>query len=371
MSVGLPRGKSSVSLKDEPRKKPVKKFTAGKLARNSSYGAHLNKLTRIKSNDSGGSSLAEAERPNFSRSKSSADMLKNKNHNKSVMYLLGGERTKSMTNLKVVTSKPGKHRWLLGTREDSPKSPKSARSVNSSEEEEVDSFDAEDVRETTPLYDSHFILSQSTGQAKPIFDAPRQATENSTPTLSEQRSGSASSLRSVSQPSVAESLSSSVPAKSTVETRTQQKLWLQRENVNSLVDMADSNNAFVSNVTRLEFEQLSREFLTIRRYNNPIVGSLARVNQKSLAVKKVRDQQPQPEKFPGNLAEYGAMVEELWKKNCTDFQQDRKVNFEPQEPKRAPVPKPQPVRQYGHPPPTTRAQQQMKRSSLNIVNLQN
>ncbi|KAG7916041.1 hypothetical protein KL927_003506 [Ogataea polymorpha] len=353
MSVHLPRGKSSNSLKDEPKKKALKKFTAGKVSRNSSYGAHLNKLTRIKSNDSGGSSSNEPERPNFQRSKSSADMLKTLSYNKLTNMITANERTKSMTNLKMLNTKPSKYKLTLDASADD--------SVSSEDEEEVESFDdngQDDVPSLKHPQDKSYVLSQVSGPE-------RQASESSRPSSSEPSQW-------YNEPSVPETPPSSTPTKTSVQTRTQQKLWLQRENLHSLADMADSNNVFASNVTRLAFEQLSREFLSIRRYSNPTIKSLARVNASLLKMKKTRDPQ-RADMFAGRLADFGDVVERMWKKNCTDFEQQHKLHYDAPERKKPaqPQPQPQPVRQYGHPPPTTRAQQQAKRSSLNVVNLQN
>ncbi|KAG7797661.1 hypothetical protein KL929_002504 [Ogataea haglerorum] len=359
MALHLPRGKSSNSLKDEPKKKALKKFTAGKVSRNSSYGTYLNKLTRIKSNDSGGSSN-EPERPKFQRSKSSADMLKTLSYNNKLTSLVtANERTKSMTNLKMLNTKPSKYKLTIDAKADD--------SVSSEDEEEVDTFD-DNARDAPapapqPFHEKSYGLSQSADEERPMYDAPLQASGSSRPSSSEPS-------QPQNEPSVPATPPSSTPAKSSVQTRTQQKLWLQRENLHSLADMADSNNVFASNATRLAFEQLSREFLSIRRYSNPAIKSLARLSSSSLKVKKTRDAE-QPDKFAGRLADLGAVVDRMWKKNCADFEQKHKLHHGAPERKKPPHPHPQPVRQYGHPPPTTRAQQQAKRSSLNVVNLQN
>lgn len=75
------------------------------------------------------------------------------------------------------------------------------------------------------------------------------------------------------------------------ETRTQQKLWLQRENVATLNDseeMDNGNTAHIVNQTsRFQYEQLSREFLQIRRYKNPVMDSLKRLDRDGLSNKKV------------------------------------------------------------------------------------
>jgi len=70
---------------------------------------------------------------------------------------------------------------------------------------------------------------------------------------------------------------------SNIETRTQQKLWLQREN--SLLDLpsASGNNANNPQLRR-DFERVSREFVNVRRFSNPCVESIKRVG--SLRVPK-------------------------------------------------------------------------------------
>ncbi|GMF65268.1 unnamed protein product [[Candida] boidinii] len=136
-TVPLSRVKSSGSREDLHKKKPMKKFAAGKISqhsRNLSYGKNLNKLTKIKSHEtvnsrnspnlvpmSSGSIAAgvissaqmynqnsqntqdSSDRPRFNRSKSSGDILtlKPTTRNKSSTKLnnLVGYHTKSFTNL--------------------------------------------------------------------------------------------------------------------------------------------------------------------------------------------------------------------------------------------------------------------------------
>ena len=75
------------------------------------------------------------------------------------------------------------------------------------------------------------------------------------------------------------------------ETRTQQKLWLQRENVASLNDSEEMDNGYTAHIvnqtSRFQYEQLSREFLQIRRYKNPILESLQRVDDAVLSNRKM------------------------------------------------------------------------------------
>lgn len=67
-----------------------------------------------------------------------------------------------------------------------------------------------------------------------------------------------------------------------IESRTQQKLWLQRENVATLNDFEEGTSQtpsqIVNQTSRFQYEQLSREFLHIRRHTNPMLGSLQRVH---------------------------------------------------------------------------------------------
>lgn len=64
---------------------------------------------------------------------------------------------------------------------------------------------------------------------------------------------------------------------SNIETRTQQKLWLQREN--SLLDLpsASGNNSNNPQLRR-DFERVSREYVNVRRFSNPCVESVKRVS---------------------------------------------------------------------------------------------
>ena len=65
---------------------------------------------------------------------------------------------------------------------------------------------------------------------------------------------------------------------SNIETRTQQKLWLQREN--SLLDVSQMNNSINQSnpQIRREFERVSREFTNVRRFENPLKKAVKRAN---------------------------------------------------------------------------------------------
>jgi hypothetical protein len=65
---------------------------------------------------------------------------------------------------------------------------------------------------------------------------------------------------------------------SNIETRTQQKLWLQREN--SLLDISQVSNAMNPQVRR-EFERVSREFMNVRRFVNPLINAVKRASLES------------------------------------------------------------------------------------------
>ncbi|SCU81117.1 LAFA_0C02828g1_1 [Lachancea sp. 'fantastica'] len=65
------------------------------------------------------------------------------------------------------------------------------------------------------------------------------------------------------------------------ESRTQQKLWLQREN--SLIDLSSQTPTLdtiflASNIeVKREFERISREYTNVRRFSNPVTASLNRI----------------------------------------------------------------------------------------------
>lgn len=120
-----------------------------------------------------------------------------------------------------------------------------------------------------------------------------------------------------------------------LQTRTQQKLWLQRKNISSLVDIADSNNPFTTNVTRLEYEKLSREYLSIRRFSNPMLRSLDKMKEiPGLLIQKTRHGIVQTETedagttlgiasreepFRGSFEQYNRQASTFWKKYSDQF----------------------------------------------------
>ncbi|SCU84311.1 LADA_0D01002g1_1 [Lachancea dasiensis] len=86
------------------------------------------------------------------------------------------------------------------------------------------------------------------------------------------------------------------------ESRTQQKLWLQRES--SILDLSSHSSSsdsmfLASNIeVKREFERISREFTNVRRFSNPVTASLLRVVPKNkLDVKKHRATIPQSDEL--------------------------------------------------------------------------
>ncbi|ODQ77948.1 hypothetical protein BABINDRAFT_162999 [Babjeviella inositovora NRRL Y-12698] len=81
------------------------------------------------------------------------------------------------------------------------------------------------------------------------------------------------------------------------ETRTQQRLWLQRENSFLDVSQSGSMNTHMSKMfgnsvqTRTESERLSREFMNVRRYTNPMNESLNRMGVITKAMAKSSNKQ--------------------------------------------------------------------------------
>lgn len=189
-----------------------------------------------------------------------------------------------------------------------------------------------------------------------------------------------------------------------LQTRTQQKLWLQRENISSLVDIADSNNPFTTNATRLEYEKLSREYLSIRRFSNPMLRLLDKVREiPALSIQKSRPESAlsaargstdttlgiasKEEPFRGNFDQFNKQAAALWKKYSDQFysgkgetlnadnkegSSSKEVNAESTdyyEQSRSATSRFRAMpRRYQ---PTTRAQQKLAASSsMNLVNLQ-
>lgn len=150
-----------------------------------------------------------------------------------------------------------------------------------------------------------------------------------------------------------------------IESRTQQKLWLQRENVATLNDFEEGSSQtplqIINQTTRFQYEQLSREFLHIRRYTNPMLESLQRNNKcaepnetikskkldvsdapktisKSISKSVVRNSrlantssisqslglslknsELPPEIFSEDLETYNDALSSLWNKSCISF----------------------------------------------------
>lgn len=66
-----------------------------------------------------------------------------------------------------------------------------------------------------------------------------------------------------------------------IETRTQQKLWLQRES--SLLDLSMLNSS--NPQIRREFERMSREYLNARRFSNPVIDSVKRISIENKSIR--------------------------------------------------------------------------------------
>ncbi|CDK28807.1 unnamed protein product [Kuraishia capsulata CBS 1993] len=370
----LVRGKSSSSLKDEGKKRLVKKFTAGKVMahnRNNSYGKNLNKLTRITSLEPQDSVISE-DRPKMNRSKSS-DLILSKSSQRSrssnKLNTLASTK-KSSTNLfnhplnrprsrgsKVIIE-------FSDNKQESDEDEEEVEDFNdnvkvlgveqsrieetpepdSPEEEQNDNYTAKERSDILTAYNSGFLLSQSTGVERPLavnsvaphnhnlhnlmlnnkvsqagnyfgLSAKRppfasrlssrgslnQVEQTFTPAGSEPASLSNQSSQLIFQPSSTglnkeishQDRTSDKPSikdfsdflstkSSSVETRTQQKLWLQRESA-LLPSSGDSSTnlvgAYATNSQfRTEFEKFAREYLNVRRYVNPTVESLKRID---------------------------------------------------------------------------------------------
>ena len=144
-----------------------------------------------------------------------------------------------------------------------------------------------------------------------------------------------------------------------LETRTQQKLWLQRENVATLNDSEDGNNRnalnYINQTTRFQYEQVSREFLNVRRYTNPVLESLTRIQEtknlrqrvsidgsssgdhsshisksvkqqmfaqsisKSLGFSLKEAETKTEDTFTTNIEDYNKILLDMWNENCIKF----------------------------------------------------
>ena len=88
------------------------------------------------------------------------------------------------------------------------------------------------------------------------------------------------------------------------DSRTQQKLWLQREN--SIQDLT-SQNVFSDSIflaanveVRREFERISREYTNVRRFSNPLVESISRISQQQ-SIEIHKHKKTTPSKLSGNF----------------------------------------------------------------------
>ncbi len=144
------------------------------------------------------------------------------------------------------------------------------------------------------------VLSQSTGIERKLSDESISKSANQ-PVLSKDLKHTSALSRSHSQFKISQTTKDSSTssrnsnisfrATNTVDNqfqgadglpvnRTQQRLWLQREN--SIMDLSNQASrlslySYSTNIQdKMEFERLSREYLTVRRYWNPVVKSLKR-----------------------------------------------------------------------------------------------
>lgn len=67
---------------------------------------------------------------------------------------------------------------------------------------------------------------------------------------------------------------SSAMATTSPTTRTQQRLWIQRQNMEEA--MAD-NSTLVSPEKKREFERITKEYINVRKYTNPVIDSIDRI----------------------------------------------------------------------------------------------
>lgn len=114
-------------------------------------------------------------------------------------------------------------------------------------------------------------------------------------------------------------LNSSQPQTSS---RTQQKLWLQRETIASLNDVNQNDTSSpISNIsTRFKYEEVARSYMHIRRTGNPVVESLKRLDYMGPNHFKVRKPVESPvnedtKKLKIDLSSTNDLVDSLWKKS--------------------------------------------------------
>lgn len=126
-------------------------------------------------------------------------------------------------------------------------------------------------------------------------------------------------------------LNSSQPQTSS---RTQQKLWLQRETIASLNDPSHHiSESPISNIsTRFKYEEVARSYMHIRRTGNPIVDSLKRLDklganrfkvQKSVDASVNEDMS----KLKIDLSNKNDLVDSIWKRSI-----DMQMTVPPQKP---------------------------------------
>lgn len=129
------------------------------------------------------------------------------------------------------------------------------------------------------------LMRKRTSQNNLMRSDPRQGFANEIPSspLHRDNSASVSSINNFAQFLKSDAMDG--------ESRTQRKLWLQREN--SIMDLSahsDSNDPIfmASNVeVKREFERISHEYSNVRRFSNPVEEAIARVDsdQKSFGIK--------------------------------------------------------------------------------------
>ncbi|TID12964.1 hypothetical protein CANINC_005063 [Pichia inconspicua] len=148
-----------------------------------------------------------------------------------------------------------------------------------------------------------------------------------------------------------------------IDSRTQQKLWLQRENVANLNDFEDTQHApaaIINQSTRFQYEQHSREYLHIRRFMNPMLDSLNRIKNSGVSKRRlsienstteassilgksvrdasaktkfqstslaksmglVKDNKSLNPAFENDLSDYKEIIKAMWNKDCDAFKGD-------------------------------------------------
>lgn len=129
------------------------------------------------------------------------------------------------------------------------------------------------------------LMRKRTSQNNLMRSDPRQAygTELPASPLHRENAASVSSINNFAQFLKSDAMDG--------ESRTQRKLWLQREN--SIMDLSAHNDGndpifMASNIeVKREFERISHEYSNVRRFTNPVEEAMARVesDQKSVGIK--------------------------------------------------------------------------------------